>query len=218
MNKPSYYKHRLLKSCRNLKKQIKGVRWWFSDSRAMIQDEGCKGRFGKGIKFGVAVSRIILGSRWERDLSLPQSFLAPYEDKRGYLNANLILLSRLSDKDQRNILGWKWLQHYIIVRWPLPEIRILCLLTFFVVGFIYLFLLRSVRAKMHNIHVIQSVSKCKWDSFVMSTMITSKMNHFFWIRCSICNATSFWLIYKDHCTSFWQDVTHYCKCFSWSIK
>lgn len=170
MNKPSYYKHRLLKSFCNLKKQIKGVRWWFSDSRALIQDEGCKGRFGKGIKFGVAVSRIILGSSWERDLSLPQSFLAPYEDERGYLNANLILLSCRSDKDQRNILSWKWLQHYIIVCWPLPEISIFCLLTFLLLVLFIYFLLRSIRAKMHNIHIIRSVSKCKWDSFVMSTM------------------------------------------------
>lgn len=139
MNKPSYYKHRLLKSFHNLKKQIKGVRWWFSDSRALIQDEGCKGRFGKGIKFGVAVSRIILGSSWERDLSLPQSFLAPYEDERGYLNANLILLSCRSDEDQRNILSWKWLQHYIIVRWSLPEIRIFCLLTFLLLVLFYFF-------------------------------------------------------------------------------
>ncbi len=71
MNKPSYSKHRLLKSFRNLKKQIKGIRWQFSDPRALIQDEACKGRFGKGIKSGVAVSRIISGSSGERDLSLP---------------------------------------------------------------------------------------------------------------------------------------------------
>lgn len=98
MNKPSYSKHRLLKSFRNMKKQIKGIRWRFSDPRALIQDEACKGRFGKGIKFGVAVSRIISGSSWKRDLSLPQSFLALYEDERGYLNANLILLSCRSEK------------------------------------------------------------------------------------------------------------------------
>lgn len=127
MNKPSYSKHRLLKSFRNMKKQIKGIRWRFSDPRALIQDEACKGRFGKGIKFGVAVSRIISGSSWKRDLSLPQSFLAPYEDERGYLNANLILLSCRSDKDQRNILGWKWLLYYIIVCWSLLWIRLFLL-------------------------------------------------------------------------------------------
>lgn len=71
MNKPSYSKHRLLKSFHSLKKQIKGIRWQFSDPRALIQDEACKGRFGKGITFGVAVSHIISGSSGERDLSLP---------------------------------------------------------------------------------------------------------------------------------------------------
>ncbi len=70
----------------------------------------------------------------------------PYEDERGYLYANLIILSCRSDKDQRNIVCWKWLLHYIIVCWSLPQIRLFLLFCCWFYIYIYI-LLRSIRVK-----------------------------------------------------------------------